>query len=282
MHFLKIYFISALVVVFSCTENPIFKDKEIGGNTIKGKVALEDGQSAESVFVWLEGHNVSTFTDQSGAFQLGLPTSSETGGGMTGRSRLYFYVNNYQLDSATVFFINGNLQTSAGDLDKNATLKQTIVLAKVLDIDVAVTPAVLSADFSDSLHLTVTLQAHPDSVLITTRIHDALYLTAVFVKQGDTVENIRLIDQGGTLYTKIPVYREYKIPGFKLQYFMTVPFDAKEYTAGEVEIIPYVMVTPINLPAGAVRNLTRNYQELTTDFLNIPIVRNGGTIRIEE
>jgi hypothetical protein len=282
MKFLKIYLISSVVIVFFCTENPLFKDKEIKGNAIKGKVSLEGRQSAENVFIWLEGYNLGTFTDQNGAFQLALSTSSQSSGGMTGQFRLYFYVNNYQLDSASVVLVNGNIQAAAGDLDKNGTLKQTVLLTKTLDIDVAVTPTVISANFSDSLHLTVTLQAYPDSVLITSKIRDALYLGAVFIKSSGNNQNIRLIDQGGSLYTKLPIYREYKVPNYKRQYFMTIPFNAKEYSAGEVEIIPYLMVTPIKLPAGLLRNFTRNYQELSTDFLNIPIVRNGGTIRIGE
>ena len=282
MKFFKPVLISLGVIVFFCTKNPLFKDKEITGNAVKGKVALEGRQSAENVFVWLEGYNVGTFTGQNGAFQLDLSTSSQSSGGMSGQYKLFFYVNNYQLDSASVVLVNGNIQASTGDLDNNGALKQTVLLNKALDIDVEVTPAALSTSFSDSLHITVTLQAYPDSVLITSKIRDALYLAAVFIRQSGNNENIRLVDQGGALYTKIPIYKEYKVPNYKRQYFMTIPFDAKEYSAGEGEIIPYILVTPVNLPAGLLRNLTRNYQELNTDFLNIPIVRSGGVIRIGE
>ena len=177
-------------------------------------------------------------------------------------------------------FANGNLQLSQGDLNKNGELSKTVQLLKILDIDVHVTPENISANFNGSLDITVTLTAYPDSVLIVTKSHNGADVSAVFIHESGHKENAQLFDTGGTIFTRIPVYKEYQVPGFKRQFVATIPFNSSEYSAGDYEIVPYLMVTPNDVPAGLLRNFTRDYKEPSVEFLNIPVVRTGGKITV--
>ncbi|MBN1479629.1 hypothetical protein JXA70_05105 [candidate division KSB1 bacterium] len=275
----KAFLIFLFVCILVCTENPLFDDNKMTGNVIKGQVLLKDKTSDHCAYVWLEGFDVGAMTEKTGTFQLDLSTSKH-GGGLVGQFHLYFYVNNYQLESATVLIHNGTVQPNAGDLDAQFNLKKTITLTKILDIETIITPDIVSTTFEDSLHLTVTLRAYQDTVKITTKIRDAEYLTAAFIRGRGNDSNVLLIDYGGTSYSQIPVLKDYKKPDYKRQFYMSIPFAAQNFVPGEYEIIPYLMVSPINVPAGLLNSLTRNQPQLSTDFLNIPISENSGFFRI--
>ena len=268
-----------LFFALGCTENPLFKDNQIEGNSIKGKVLLKDKQTDHVAYVWLEGFDIGTFTDKDGDFQLDLSTSKQ--GGLSGQYKLYFYVNNYQPDSASVLIHNGNVQPDAGDLDKKYRLRETVTLSKILDIETVVTPNTISADFDDILHVTVTLTAYQDTVRITTKIRDATVLTSAFIREIGNETQVQLIDDGGTTYSQLPIRKEYDNPDFKRRFFMTIPFEAVNFTPGEYEMIPYLLVTPLNIPAALFNSLMRDQTQLSPDFLNIPISENSGFFQIK-
>ena len=76
-----------LSYLIDCSENPLFKDEDIssGGSDIKGKVSLNDNSPPDNVFIWLEGFNISTYSDSQGNFLLQLPpASNQPGGGING------------------------------------------------------------------------------------------------------------------------------------------------------------------------------------------------------
>lgn len=105
----KAFLIFLFVCLLLCTENPLFDDNQMTGNVIKGQVLLKDKTSDHFAYVWLEGFDLGTMTEKNGGFQLDLSTSKH-GGGLVGQFNLYFYVNNDQLDSATVLIHNGTVQ----------------------------------------------------------------------------------------------------------------------------------------------------------------------------
>jgi hypothetical protein len=278
MKTIKIFTILLLTLpILVCTKNPFFKDKELTGNFIKGKVTLAGQLPASNAFVWLEGYNASAFADQNGEFYLDLSATSPLGGNMMGQYNLYFYVNNYQLDSAAVVFVNGSVQSSEGDLNKKYELNRIIQLSKALDITVEIKPSVIASNFNDSLFLTVYLTALLDTINITTQIRGPLDLSAVFIKKSaSSNDDAQLINQGGSIYSTLPIFKI----SYNRHFNMSIPFNASEYSAGNYEITPYLMVTPDKIPNGLLKNLIQDYKKLSLDFLRVPIARNGGTLQI--
>jgi hypothetical protein len=95
----------AINLICGCTSNP-FGDDEISEEkrTISGVAQLADQSNAKGIMVWMAGFNISTFTDESGAFKITLPPQGSQGpaGGLSGVLNMYFFVGNYLLDYAQV------------------------------------------------------------------------------------------------------------------------------------------------------------------------------------
>jgi len=122
--------------ILVCTSNPIFKDEDSSSQRIvEGKIRLSDNASPESIFVWLESLDISTYTDEEGAFSLQLPPlQSQPGGGLSGEYNIYYYVGNYALASSSLVLQDGSILREAGDVDSEGNIDETVVLRKLLNI----------------------------------------------------------------------------------------------------------------------------------------------------
>jgi len=128
------YIIILLLVIWlvNCTENPLSNDDDnkIEKEKISGKVILDDGTSSDGIFVWLQGFNLNTLTDENGKFEikLPLPENQNGGSGNTGKFTLYFFMGNYQSSTIDIEFANGKILeeqdniTNSGKLRDNDTL----------------------------------------------------------------------------------------------------------------------------------------------------------------
>ena len=67
-----------------------------------------ESKNHSEIYVWLEGTELITQTDENGDFKMPLPTSSEQGTGsiVTGTYKLYFYLANYRLEYVTIELLN--------------------------------------------------------------------------------------------------------------------------------------------------------------------------------
>jgi hypothetical protein len=82
------------VFLMKCTGNPFWNDDIDSEDrlTVTGKVQLQDDPDPETIFIWLEGIQVSTYTNSKGEFTLELPAPQlQPGGGLTGSLKLYHY-----------------------------------------------------------------------------------------------------------------------------------------------------------------------------------------------
>ena len=147
---LIIFLLLSTFIFFACTGNP-FSDDEIspGNRQISGKVEVSGNQNPEGVYVWLEGFNIGTRTDEQGCFQLTLPMPASQGGsaeGVAGAFNLYYYVANFNLESTRVLTRNGSFVYSQGDINSKGELNNPKFLFQNLQIRTRVTPSSLSSD----------------------------------------------------------------------------------------------------------------------------------------
>ena len=192
------------------------------------------------------------------------------------------------MDSAKVVIVNNKIQYGEGDLNNEGKLKNTVYLSKLLDIEVIVDQKVIHPDSSDSIKFQIILDAITDTVTIQTQITGPLDLSAGILKKTDPPEQNVLINNGGSIFDEIPIYPEYAIPNYKRSFNIAMEYDPGTFPPGEYQFIPYIMVSYPNeikvkyhkVPSKLLESLGVVGKELTTNFLNIPMVIDGGSFQV--
>jgi len=263
-----------LSLLCGCTENPLDKSTiSSKSRQIHGKVRLSDESSSEGVYVWLEGFNIGTFTDQTGQFQVTLPPPETHGTptGVNGVFNLYFYVANYRLSSAEVVVQNGEYLPSWGDIDANGEINGVISLRKLLRISTVVDPDTVTTSFEGPIDVQVSLQATFDSV------------TVVFPKiiEGSSGAILLKRLESGDVFVDIPDMSDStqtieRIGPEIRNWNMVFNAGTGVLPEGQYEIIPYFFIEQDSMPAGLLTSLSMNVKELGPDYLKIPFKREGG------
>jgi hypothetical protein len=285
-NFLLIVLCLTVLFHLKCTENPFFDDDKIpsGGAEIRGSVKLNDEQSSDGVFVWLQGFNIGSFTDDHGNFKIELPpVSSQINAGVSGIFNLYFYVANYKVDTSKVFIRSGEVVFSKADINKKGELSSVKELCKLLHITTSVEPSIVRKDYKGEINVTVILQAVVELV-------DVLLLLKI-VETGERVDLmaggfLRRIDsdQWCTEALDVTSLKSVSEPiGFKARSWKMV-FNKKiaNLSIGQYEIIPYIVVNQNSIPQELFDSLGSNVQSLSFEYLNLPFKREGGYLEVIE
>lgn len=260
---------------FGCTENPFSNDKVSGGSRqVSGTVRLGDGQSAEGVYIWLDGFNLGSRADGSGRFQLTLPSRSSQGGDINGVFNLYFYLANYRLATSEVVVRSGEFAYDQGDINKNGELARAPVLAKFLRLVTAVSPATISSSALDRVFVTVKLEpttADTVTVAFPGLFSDGL-AKALLKKSGSTDVILLYSNEFGFATSDLQVVNS---GGFN----RTSAFNLRGVSIppGDYEVIPYLLLKHEAVPAGLIERLGSTFGK---DYLQIPFRREGGSLRV--
>ncbi|MFQ5753505.1 MAG: hypothetical protein ACE5HI_16065 [bacterium] len=269
--------IYGILLILGCTNSPLGEDIDSTTSTqLAGKVLLQDGESSEGVYVWLEGINVHTFADAAGQFQLELPPSNSGLANMTnGVFNLHFFVANYQLATATVIVKDGEFVRSRGDVNSSGELIGTKSLVKLLNIGTEVEPGGVNTDFEGVVHVSVSLQALHDSITVILPKLFSHFSDAVIIHNLSTDEAMVLMTEEHK-----PEFSTEKIgPDVRiLQYdFYLRP---GVVPAGKYEVVPFLLILQDKLPTGLLKSLGAHVEEISTDFLKIPFRREGGRFEV--
>ncbi|MGH7597907.1 MAG: hypothetical protein ACREOI_16280 [bacterium] len=261
-----------------CTENPFSNDKVTGGSRqVSGTVRLGDGQSAEGVYIWLDGFNLGSRADGSGRFQLTLPPRSSQGGDINGVFNLYFYAANYRLANSEAVVRSGEFAYDQGDINKNGELARAVVLAKFLRIVTAVSPATINSNALDSVVVTVRLEAATgDTVTVAFPglFSDGL-AKALLKKSGSNEVVLLYSNKFGFAASDLQVVN---IGGFS----RIVVFNLRgaSIPPGDYEVIPYLLVKHEAVPRRLIEKLGSHVETFGKDYLQIPFRREGGSLKV--
>lgn len=270
-------------LTMSCTKNPFGSDEITPGNReISGKVALSDGFNAEGVYMWLEGFDIGTRTNENGEFKVTLPPPAAQGtpSGVTGSFNLYFYLANYGLKSTTVVTRNGEFLFSQGEINKDGELNQPKELEKFLDINTIVEPASISTSYSGvvsvDVHLVTPLN---DSATVVFPATFGRPLGTAILKHLDTGQLFSFQSLKGN-----PNQTAYIIGS--VEQIIEKDFDiggaGGVLPVGEYEVIPHILIRHEEIPTALLQSLGQNFLEPGADYLNIPIRREGGQLEVIE
>lgn len=267
-----------LVWFSGCTWNPFGKDEISGGHRqISGTVQLHDGSSPEGAYVWFEGFNIGEYTDGTGRFKLVLPAESSHGasGGVSGIYSIYFYLANYQLDSALVVVQEGEFVYSRGDINKEGKLYVPKVMRRFLRIHTSVNPSSVSANYTGNIEVEVTLTATIDSASVVVPRSIGGLLGAVLLKKSDSYD---VFIHTSVSHTES---REVIIAGKTPRTIgMTFNLINKPLAQGPYEVIPYLLMAHEAIPKDLMESLGHDVKELGPDYLNIPFRREGGQFEV--
>ncbi|OQY27282.1 MAG: hypothetical protein B6244_11105 [Candidatus Cloacimonetes bacterium 4572_55] len=262
----------AILALFSwnCTSNSLTDDGgDISDKTqsLKGYISLNDHASPEGVYVWLETFGIGTYTDTIGYFQLPLPPpSQQSGGGLDGVFKLYYFFANYQYETSDVIIRSGTFNPATSDFDDNAELHYPKILNKLIDIDIrvwCVPPQPGHEEESMAAEMIVQSYGTPVSLRIPSMIQN--WLSGFILKRtkNDDV-TYQLITQTDTLTTQEVQGRHV----FQIQMNLTPSTVEQDAT---YQIIPYLYIDRPGMPTEIYESIGIDLTDLSLDYLNYPI-----------
>ena len=279
---LIIFLLLSTFIFSACTGNP-FSDDEISPGTrrITGKVEVSNDQSPEGVYVWLQGFDIGTFTDQDGNFEIILPSSAQNSGGGAGILNLYYYLANYKLVKTELTVRNGEFIFANGEINNEGELHRPIFMPRILDISTVLTPSTAHADTSIFMKVEVVLSSETDSV-------NVFYPRETFKGPNKLIAPLFVKN----LETETAIYVEATLVGINQEDLITIergrPFvrtmllsmDKGVLSEGQYEIIPYLRVSQPEVPAELLNNLIEDIDSFGLDYLNVPFFRTSGVLSV--
>jgi len=277
---IKYYFSNfiLLFIYFSCTSNPFWDDPKTNVINIYGEISLDQSDRYVYIFVWAENFNNYVRADKEGLFSLNLDHAQTETGNINGPINIYFFVHNYTLDSATVFFTDGEFSSVQTDFSSEGKLMKPIILKKKVSL--------FSYFFDDQ---------YPDGPIVYLSQRDSLRLvTKINVLRDTRISNYNNVLShqeylpSGVLFNKINdgniyLYRLKNDQLHTLEYFQgenrifnfDIYCDSLEIPDGLYEVIPIILVDHQKIPVGLIDamggkelfGIHKNYSLLPTDFL---------------
>jgi len=279
---IRYYFYLILIslgIIFSCTTNPFSKDEDNIQNTqmVHGNVILNDNSTPDSIYVWLESFDIGTFTDSNGNFKLMLPAIQEqSGGGVTGIFKLYFYVVNYRIQYVETTIRNGVFVFGESGLGDDGRLKENVKLVKLLEITASVSPATIPADFKDSLYVTVTLKPYESTVSVSAYTNNNNIINGVFIRNQYKKNKLfgSYMMSGSQIMT-------HSISSIALVSTSSYKYNVCEFPKGDYELIPFILVNQNDIPVELINNFTPYPLFMEPRYLDLPIKRKNAFAHIE-
>ncbi len=278
---LAVYCFTLLVFTLSlfclgCTGNPINGgDISSGRNKMIGKVQLENAHSPEGVFVWMEGFDLSAFTNEDGSFTLTWPSAFSN---VSGIFRVYFFVANYQLDFVEVAVRNGEFLYGQEGLNSSGELRLPVRLKQFLAVSADVSPETVTRVDGIDVTMTFSLGLRTLNGVSTVVLPNTTpgFLSSVFFKNTETGELFIFQGQPVTTEEEIVVGRTQIIRE------MRVVFTRINLPAGKYLFIPYILLKRDDLPEDLVSSIALNTLAFGPNYLKLPFKRDGGEFEVKE
>ena len=268
--------LTATILLESCTSNP-FGNNEISANqhTISGLVQVE-GASPENVYVWLEGFNKGSFTDQDGRFELTLEAGFNDK--VDGILKLYFYIANYSLTTEEVAIRNGEFVFGQLSLNDRGELKQTKFVKKFLELGTDVVPSsvTVAPNVTVNVKVTVTLQATADTATVVFPFAVPGLLGSIFFVNRDTGE---LFPFKGL--PAITTHVEETVGTAPISRSLTFEFISVNLPKGRYDVLPYLLIQHEEIPQELKDSIASNVEGFGPNYLKIPFKRIDGRFEVK-
>ena len=157
---IKNYIICLSIFSISCTSNPFWNDPGTSELILYGQISIENNNLDTPALVWMEGADSFEKTDQNGSFSIVVKNTQRNELSVSGSVKVYFFIYNYQLDSAVVNFTNGRLSNNQSDFSVDGELIKPIQLKQIISGNLQLELLDNSFYNQESVHLIFNIQFH--------------------------------------------------------------------------------------------------------------------------
>jgi len=279
MYRYNIFFYIICFFLFSCISNPFWEDPKSIDRTLKGSISLVNSNHSHPILLWDNYSEEITETDSAGNFLLKLSSVYNQTNLGSGELKLYFFALNYDLDSASVYLIEGLFSDNQTDFDREGNLTKDILLRKKIDGEIIFNNELLSEDtlefkfvFKILEPLIMKSYVYKDTNL---ECASGLYFYNLDTEKVTMYNHSSLNDEGILIQDQLK-YIDYEVDDAHLWNYI-VPMDKINLNTGRYIIKPYFLILG-NTP----ENTSDLYSlEFDKNYLNIPSDIKSDTLYIE-
>lgn len=273
-----------LTVLIRCTSNPIGDDEiRLGNRQISGSIQLGNGLPSEGIFVWLEGFNDQTLTDDNGQFKLTLPpkTAQANSNGVTGAFNLYFYMANFKLETMPMQVSRGEFIYPPGVFNDEGELNRPAMMTQILNVKSQMSPTTFATDHQGLLTARIFLQTtEPDTVftLFPPQVGTLIYpLLIQNIETGavDIIETTHVGIPFNANTDTLKITRDTPVEVVRI-----LRWNASDFQPGSYRIIPYIQVLQEGIPPQLLDSIGSGIGELGPKYLDLPFYREGGEFSV--
>jgi len=305
--YLIFIFMMLMFILLSCTSNPFWQNDEVKEKSLTGTVILSDSNdSYDSIYVWLEEFNLGTYTDDEGKFKIVIPPAEaqNDGGGFNGDYQLYFWLSNYEIQSVTISFSNGEFSSIQDNINKNGKLSNIINLQKLLSIKTDVVENGITYKtfgHNDTINVIVELTSNTNyTFLIHTYLQPLHYPYRGEIQTGLILESlsdplnktvILRQDDCDVVGMKIKQFAQYQLK-YEYEILSTnhirqivsninIHYNSFDISSGDYKVYPYISFPTDEVPDELINSIHDDLLHIKKGYYKIPIKREDAIITID-
>ena len=278
----KIYhtYLLALFIELSCTENPFWSDPPTTVMKLTGIVNTDNNITNAPAYVWLEGLDIDTVTNDNNEFII-EPNSTQTpNGNINGPLRTYFYLHNYRIDHATIYFTDGHFSDSQTDFSTDGELLEPVLLEKLVSAETSL-PPIFNTSFEETLKVKLDLDVHNSATwLIGYKrvLSQNIYLPSGVIFRSILYPQVIHINR---LYHDSIVPLEYD-QGSAITWTYEIDSDSLDTLSGDYEVFPFFLVNQDHVPDDLLYSLgIDDIFTINSEYLQLPMDMTPGTLTVQ-
>ena len=273
-------YLLALFIKLSCTDNPFWTDPPTTVMKLTGIVNTDNNITNAPAYVLLEGLDIDTVTNDNNEFIIELNNTQTPNGNINGPLKTYFYLHNYRIDHATIYFTDGHFSDSQTDFSTDGELLQPVLLEKLVSAETSL-PPIFNTSFEETLKVKLDLDVHNSATwLIGYKrvLSQNMYLPSGVIFRSILYPQVIHINR---LYHDSIVPLEYD-PGSAITWTYEIDSDSLQIPSGEYSVFPFFIVNQDHVPDDLLYSLgIDDIFTINSEYLQLPMDMTPGTLTVQ-
>ena len=247
---------------------------------LTGIVNTDNNITNAPAYVWLEGLDIDTVTNDNNEFIIELNNTQTSNGNINGPLRTYFYLHNYRIDHATIYFTDGHFSDSQTDFSTDGELLEPVLLEKLVSAETSL-PPIFNTSFEETLKVKLDLDVHNSATwLIGYKrvLSQNMYLPSGVIFRSILYPQVIHINR---LYHDSIVPLEYD-PGSAITWTYEIDSDSLHTLSGDYEVFPFFLVNQDHVPDDLLYSLgIDDIFTINSEYLQLPMDMTPGTLTVQ-
>ena len=247
---------------------------------LTGIVNTDNNITNAPAYVWLEGLDIDTVTNDNNEFIIELNSTQTPNGNINGPLKTYFYLHNYRIDHATIYFTDGHFSDSQTDFSTDGELLEPVLLEKLVSAETSL-PPIFNTSFEETLKVKLDLDVHNSATwLIGYKrvLSQNMYLPSGVIFRSILYPQVIHINR---LYHDSIVPLEYD-PGSAITWTYEIDSDSLDTLSGDYEVFPFFLVNQDHVPDDLLYSLgIDDIFTINSEYLQLPMDMTPGTLTVQ-